>query len=155
MKNNILLLFTLIFLYNCTSNTIYQKPEDLIPKDSMAILIQEMIIASSAKNVKNINLQKKIDYFPFIYDRFKIDSARFQKSSFYYTSKIDEYDEILSKVKTNLEAEKEKYSLIKTKRDSINRDSLNKLKVKKPLKKDLIKDALDLKNKGKGLKTKL
>ena len=143
MKRLIFLFFAFIFLYNCTSNTIYKKPTDLIPKDSMVILIQQMLIASSSKNVKTINLQRKIDYFPFVYDRFKIDSTRFQKSSFYYTSKIDAYNEILAKVKKGLEIEKEKYTVLKKRQDSINRDSVSKLKVKKPIKKDALKNRLN------------
>jgi hypothetical protein len=120
----------------------------------MAILIQEMIIASSSKNVKTLNLQRKINYFPFIYDRFKIDSTRFQKSSFYYTSKIDEYDEILAQVKKSLEVQKEKYSALKKRKDSINRDSLSKLKTKKPLKKDALKEPLEFSKKKKSVKIK-
>lgn len=154
MKRTIFLLFTFVFLYNCTSNTIYKKPMDLIPKDTMAILIQEMIIASSSKNVKTLNLQRKINYFPFVYDRFKIDSTRFQKSSFYYTSKIDEYDEILAQVKKSLEVQKEKYSALKKRKDSINRDSLSKLKTKKPLKKDALKEPLEFSKKKKSVKIK-
>ena len=56
--------------------------------------------------MKTLNLQRKINYFPFVYDRFKIDSTRFQKSSFYYTSKIDEYDEILAQVKKKFRGSK-------------------------------------------------
>tara|TARA_B110000240_G_C13427106_1_gene422062 strand:- start:183 stop:650 length:468 start_codon:yes stop_codon:yes gene_type:complete len=155
MKRLIFLFFAFIFLYNCTSNTIYKKPTDLIPKDSMVILIQQMLIASSSKNVKTINLQRKIDYFPFVYDRFKIDSTRFQKSSFYYISKIEAYDEILAGVKKGLEIEKEKYRVLKKRKDSINRDSVSKLNIKKPIKKDALKEPLEFSKKKKALKAKL
>ncbi|MEN8744985.1 MAG: DUF4296 domain-containing protein [Polaribacter sp.] len=154
MKKSILLFFAFSFFYNCTSNTIYKKPTDLIPKDTMVILIQEMLIASASKNVKTINLQRKIDYFPFVYDRFKIDSTRFQKSSFYYTSKIDAYNEILANVKKGLEIEKEKYTVLKKRKDSINRDSVSKLNRKKPIKKEALKEPLEF-SKKKVLKTKL
>ena len=154
MKRLIFLFSTFIFLSNCTSNTIYKKPADLIPKDSMVILIQQMLIASSSKNVKTINLQRKIDYFPFVYDRFKIDSTRFQKSSFYYISKIDTYTEILAQVKKGLEIEKEKYTVLKKRKDSINKDSVSKLNIKKPIKKDALKKPHEF-SKKKILKTKL
>ena len=154
MKKSILLFFAFSFFYNCTSNTIYKKPTDLIPKDTMVILIQEMLIASASKNVKTINLQRKIDYFPFVYDRFKIDSTRFKKSSFYYTSKIDAYNEILAKVKKGLEIEKEKYTVLKKRKDSINRDSVSKLNRKKPIKKEALKEPLEF-SKKKVLKTTL
>ena len=120
----------------------------------MVILIQQMLIASSSKNVKTINLQRKIDYFPFVYDRFKIDSTRFQKSSFYYISKIDTYTEILAQVKKGLEIEKEKYTVLKKRKDSINRDSVSKLNRKKPIKKEALKEPLEF-SKKKVLKTKL
>jgi len=149
MKKPIFLLFAFIFLCNCTSNTIYKKPSDLISKDSMVILIQEMILASSAKNVKTIHLQRKINYFPFVFDRFKIDSTRFKKSSFYYTSKIDEYEEILARVKVNLDALKEKYSALKIIKDSIVRDSIDRLRIKKPLKKEYLKENFDFSKKSK------
>ena len=53
-KLSYLLLF--IFLASCTSNTIFKKPEDLIPSDTMSLLMQDMMVASSAKFVKNLNI---------------------------------------------------------------------------------------------------
>ena len=79
-KLSFLLLF--IFLISCTSNTIFEKPKDLIPRDTMSLLIQDMMIASSAKFVKNKNKEKKINYMSFVYDKYKIDSLRFHNSNF-------------------------------------------------------------------------
>lgn len=123
-----------IFLASCTSNTIFEKPENLIPKDTMSLLIQELMIASSAKYVKNKNLQKDVNYMPFVFDRFKIDSTRFQTSNMYYMSKIDLYQEILRDAKTQLEKQKEILNKIQTKKDSIRADSLLKTREKKKLK---------------------
>ena len=126
-------ILSLLFLVSCTSNTIFEEPKDLIPRDTMNLLMQDMMIASSAKYVKNINQQKKINYMPFIYDKYKIDSTRFQKSNLYYTSKIDLYQEIINDVKTQLEEKKEFYGKISSRRDSIRKDSIRKvnLKIKK------------------------
>ena len=123
-------LFIFIFLVSCTSNTIFKKPKDLIPRDTMSLLMQDMMIASSAKFVKNKNLQKKINYMAYIYDKYQIDSLRFQNSNFYYTSKIDLYEEIINDVKVQLEEKKEFYSKMSAERDSIRRDSVNKSKIK-------------------------
>ena len=136
---NIYILFCLSLLISCTSNTIFKEPKDLIPKDSMSLLIQEMMIASSAKSMKNINLEKKISYMPFVYDKFKIDSLRFQNSNFYYMSKIDLYQEIFTDVKDMLQKRKEELSDLKNQLDSIRKDSLKffkkkDLKTKTPLK---------------------
>lgn len=124
--------FLFIFLSSCTSNTIFEKPKDLIPKDTMSLLIQEMMIASSAKKVKNINLENKINYMPFVYDTFKIDSIRFQNSNFYYVTKIDVYQEILTDVKEKLEKRKEELVILKKQMDSIRRDSIKSLKTQSP-----------------------
>jgi hypothetical protein len=125
-KISYLLIF--IFLVSCTSNTILEKPKDLIPRDTMRLLIQEMMIASSAKYVKNKNLETKIEYMSLVYDQFKIDSARFQTSNVYYMSKIDVYQEIFEDAKASLEKEKKVYDAINTRRDSIRNDSLNKVR---------------------------
>ena len=103
---NLSYLFVFLFLVSCTSNTILKEPEDLIPKDSMRLLIQEMMIASSAKYVKNKNLETKIEYMSLVYDQFKIDSVRFQTSNLYYMSKIDVYQEIFEDAKASLEKQK-------------------------------------------------
>ena len=122
-------LLVVLFLASCTSNTIFKKPEDLIPRDTMTLLIQDMMIASSAKFVKNNNDQKKINYMAFVYDKYKIDSLRFQNSNFYYTSKIDLYEEMLKDVQNNLDQKKEFYSKIQTVKDSIRKDSIKKAAV--------------------------
>jgi hypothetical protein len=142
-KISYLLIF--IFLVSCTSNTILEEPKDLIPRDTMRLLIQEMMIASSAKYVKNKNLETKIEYMSLVYDQFKIDSARFQTSNVYYMSKIDLYEEIFEDAKASLEKEKKIYDDINTRRDSIRNDSLNKVReIKKNTKK---KDSLVLNKK--------
>ena len=130
-KNSYLLLF--ILLVSCTSNTIFEKPKDLIPKDTMSLLLQEMIISTSAKFIKNKNNQKNINYMPFVYERFKIDSTRFESSNYYYMSTIDLYQEILEKAKASINAQQESIKKVKKQINSNKKDSiqLNKKKKKK------------------------
>lgn len=139
-KISYLLIF--IFLFSCTSNTIFEKPKDLIPKDTMSLLIQEMMIASSSRFVKNKNFEKKINYMPLVYNRFKIDSIRFQSSNLYYMSKIDEYKEILIDAKINLENQKKYFNETKKREDSLRKNSKQKMKdlKKKHLSLDSISD---------------
>ena len=125
-------IFIFIFLWSCTSNTIFEKPKDLVPRDTMTLLIQDMYIAQSSRYYKNINNQKNIEYMPFIYDKYKIDSSRFQKSNFYYTTKIDLYEEILDDAKKGLEEKKGLFNSIQKRKDSLRKDSIEKKKV--PLK---------------------
>ncbi|GFD71603.1 hypothetical protein KUL113_10230 [Tenacibaculum sp. KUL113] len=92
-----------LFLVSCTSNTIYKKPDNLIPKDSMISLLTDMYIASSAKNQKNKFLKREKNYMFLVYEKYRIDSTRFDASNTYYTSMVDEYTEILNKVKKNID----------------------------------------------------
>ena len=121
-KLSYLLVFT--FLVSCTSNTIFKKPKDLIPKDTMSMLIQDMMIASSAKFVKNKENQQKVNYMAFVYDKYQIDSLRFQTSNFYYTTEIDLYQEIINDAKRNLEKQQEFYNNLSKEKDSLRRDSI-------------------------------
>ncbi|MCF2874584.1 MULTISPECIES: DUF4296 domain-containing protein [unclassified Tenacibaculum] len=125
----ILYITVLLFLASCTSNTIYKKPKDLIPKDSMISLLTDMYIASSAKNVKNKFLKKEKNYVFLVYEKYKIDSTRFDKSNDYYTSKIEEYTVILGKVKLRIDSIQK--SILKKRRiqDSLN----NKTKPQKKM----------------------
>ncbi|MCH3883890.1 DUF4296 domain-containing protein [Tenacibaculum aquimarinum] len=125
----VLYILVFIFLSSCTSNTIYKKPENLIPKDTMVALLSDMYIALSAKNVKNKIQQRQVNYLPFIYDKYKIDSARFKQSNVYYTSVIEQYNEILLEVKDNIDKEHKKYSKELKTQDSIK--NLNNKKIKK------------------------
>lgn len=132
-------IFVLFLVFSCTSNTIFEKPKDIIPKDSMSLLIQDMIIASSAKFIKNKNKQIKINYMPFVHDIYKIDSSRFQNSNYYYMTQIDVYEEILTNAKTSLKKRKKALNKLKKKLDSIKKDSLNSLKNKTSLRADTVK----------------
>lgn len=130
MMKKITVLLVLIFIVSCTSNTIFEAPKDLIPKDSMQLLMIDMLIAESAKYQKNKNLQKDVNYMPFVYEKYEIDSLRFHKSNVYYTSRIDEYKKMLDTVKSRLETIKKKYATLRNLKDSLKRDSLQKLKRK-------------------------
>lgn len=121
-------LLTLFSLVSCTSNTILEKPKDLIPKDTMSLLIEEMMIASSSKFIKNKFQENDVNYMTLVYERFKIDSLRFQRSNLYYISKIDDYQKIIEKATQSLEAKKEFYGSQKTRLDSIRKDSIKKIK---------------------------
>ena len=143
MKKISFLLF-FVFIVSCTSNTIFEKPKDLIPKDTMSLLLQEMMIASSSKFIKNRDLQKNINYMPLVYNRFKIDSTRFSNSNLYYVSKIDLYQEILEDAKLSLQKQKDSLAKIKFRLDSIRKDSMQKMKplrdAKQKIKKSIQKE---------------
>lgn len=133
-------LLAFLILGSCTSNTIFEKPTDLIPKDTMSLLVQEMMIASSATYIKNKNMERKINYMPLVYDKFLIDSIRFQTSNLYYMSKIDEYKLIFEDAKNSLKEQKAYFDNVKSTKDSLRLDSIKRNKDLKKKKDSLIKN---------------
>ncbi|AZJ33210.1 protein of unknown function [Tenacibaculum mesophilum] len=123
------------FLVSCTSNTIYKKPDNLIPKDSMISLLTDMYIASSAKNQKNKFLKREKNYMFLVYEKYRIDSTRFDASNTYYTSMVDEYTEILNKVKKNIDS----LDVLYRKKQEVQ-DSIKGIKKEGKLKRDTILD---------------
>jgi len=126
MKKIVVLGCLTLFLYSCTSNTIYEKPKDLIPKDSMILILKDLHLATSARSNKNKNNNQRISYTPLVYHKYKIDSLRFKNSSLYYTSKVDEYQPMLNAVLFQLQNQQTIISKVKKHQDSIIQDSLRK-----------------------------
>lgn len=129
MKKLIILLLSL-FVLSCTSNTIFEKPKNLIPKDSMIDLMVDMQLAVGARSGKNLDEKYGLNYMPLIYEKYKIDSVRFTESSLYYSTDIDNYTKILRKVKSRLQKMKAENELIIDELDSIKKANNPKLKKK-------------------------
>lgn len=125
---NFLYILIFILVASCTSNTIFKKPDDLISKEEMVNLLTDLYIATAAKNVKNENGDKKIDYTFLVFDKYGIDTTRFSNSNFYYTTKIDEYEAIYKKVEERIKSKNKEYKGIKKIKDSIRKDSLKEVK---------------------------
>jgi len=130
-----------VFFAACTSNTIFEKPKNLIPKEQMVDLLTDIFLADGGDNIKNIHLQRSVNYFPLVFEKYQIDTTRFKESNFYYTSRIDDYDEILAKVDERLKALKEQFDAevkLNDSLDRIKRDSLRLSRIKSP-RKDALK----------------
>ena len=64
----------------------------------------------------------------FVYEKYKIDSSRFNRSNTYYISTIDEYIKLFREVKDSLEKKSNSFKRLKKRKDSIRRDSIIKLR---------------------------
>jgi hypothetical protein len=118
-------------LASCSSNTIYDEHKDLIPKDSMVLLLKDLYLATSAKSIKNKKQQKKISYTPLVYNTYKIDSLRYSASNLFYNSKVDDYEPMLDQVMALLKKEQVFFTEAKKIKDSIFNDSIKKKKITK------------------------
>jgi len=127
MKKISYLFFLSVFLMACTSNTIMKKPDNLIPKNQMVDLLTDMLIAAGAENIKNVDLERNVNYFPLVFEKYGIDSTRFRESNYYYTSQIDDYEKILKKVDERLKTLKEKFDNEIKLMDSLKNDSIKNI----------------------------
>ena len=153
MKHTTIFLIFMTLLASCSSNTIYDEPKDLIPKDSMMMLLKDLYLATAAKNIKNKRQQKKVSYITLVYNKYNIDSLRFNTSNLYYTSKIDIYEPMLNEITELLEKEQEFFTKAKKIKDSLYNDSLKNIsykikkeqKIKELKKVDILKKTENLK----------
>ncbi|MDG1805228.1 DUF4296 domain-containing protein [Flavicella sp.] len=141
MKNSILILLVACMI-SCTSNTIFKKPDDLISKDSMVILLSDLYLATSSKVYKNKFDERNIDYTFLVFEKYGIDSARFRRSNHYYTTKIDDYEKIYKEVENKIKGFNTEFKAIKKVKDSIKRDSTKRARYRRDSLKKAKKDSL-------------
>jgi len=115
------LLFVLVVLItSCTSNTIMKKPDDLIPKKEMIEIMTDIYLANASYNVRNKYQERQRNYMSLVFEKYGVDSARYNRSNLYYMSRIDEYEKMhvkvsekIKKMKTEKDAEFRVYDSIK------------------------------------------
>lgn len=89
---------------------VMQKPENLIPGNTMSEILYDLALINAAKSTNPAILQENhIELMEYIYDKYGIDSAQFVNSDTYYASKPNVYETIYERVKTRLEREKEAF----------------------------------------------
>ena len=103
-------------LYACNSNTMIKKPDNLIEKELMIQVITDTYLAKAAFSEKNLQGKKHINYHPFVYQKYQIDSISFYQSLNYYASRIDENEEIFKTVEQNLNTQLEKLKSLENKK---------------------------------------
>lgn len=123
-------LVLLIIFISCESKTKYKKPDNLIPREQMIDLLVDMHIATGALDVKDKNNNRGNNYMALVYDKYKIDSARFADSNFYYTSNIVEYENIFKEVQIQLKKIQGQYQ---TKNDSMETRAQDSIRAKQKL----------------------
>ena len=141
------LIVTILMLsvISCAEKLI-QEPEDLIPRDQMIAILNDMAILNAARTTSFDKMERAgVETMEFIFSKYGIDSMQFVRSDRYYASKPMEYESIYSTVEARLEEEVKRFKEIKKlndslkllKRDSIRNTSLGKKAIKpNPSKKD-------------------
>jgi len=124
-------LFILLVSFFACNEKLIEKPENLIPKDKMVMILKEMAIINAAKNTnRELLSDNNIEPTSFVFNKFKIDSVQFVLSDKYYASMPLEYESIYKKIDTLLFIEKEKLQAQKKEKDSLKNVERNALKKK-------------------------
>lgn len=110
-----------VVFYSC-GEKLMEKPENLIPKDQMVLILKDMAILNAAK-ITNMGVLKDHDIEPtaYIFEKYRIDSAQFVESDRYYASLPVEYESIYTKVESLLDEQKTLMEEKKKIKDSLER----------------------------------
>ena len=124
MKKLLGILTALILLASCQDIDRTPKPDNLIPEDKMVEVLTELSILHGARSYnKSLMEEKGINAYPYLTNKFGIDSVQLVQSNNYYAENYKEYQMIYDRVKERLEILMEQYDSIremeKEKKDSL------------------------------------
>ena len=87
-----------------------EKPDDLITKEKMVLIMTDVYLGNAARSVNNkVIRQNALKLDSMIYSKYGIDSMQFVRSNTYYTSRLDDYAEIFTGVEEQLTNYKQTY----------------------------------------------
>lgn len=111
-------------------------PVNLIPEDQMAEVLTEVYLINAARSFDNRTIMdQKIKLDSFFFRKFNIDSLQFVESNAYYTSNLNAYKKLFTKVE-------ERMVLMKVETDSLLLEFAEELEAKR------IRDSIIEANKG-------
>lgn len=128
----------LLLIFTCAcAEKLLEKPDNLIPKDKMVEILNDMVILNAAKGT-NVAVLRSHDIEPmeYIYTKYAIDSLQFLESDRYYASIPKEHEKIYMAVEAKLIKEEERLSNAKKERDSLNRIKKEADRLQKKIAKD-------------------
>lgn len=117
----VIYIFVLVLIASCAEK-LMEKPNNLIPKDKMVSILNDLAILNAAKSTNVAILRNhNIDPMQYIFTKYEIDSLQFVESDRYYASIPEEHEKIYIAVEAKLTQEEERLSMAKRDRDSIKR----------------------------------
>lgn len=142
MKNWLVFFLLVLILGSCQEIDRTPKPENLIPEPKMVDVLTEVSLLHGARSYnKTLMDEKGIEPYPYIWEKFSIDSLQFVRSNNYYSENYKQYKRIYDSVKSRLENLKVEYDTLRL-RDERKQDSLRAITKKDTLKVQAIRDSL-------------
>jgi hypothetical protein len=97
-----------------------KKPENLIAKDKMIDIVEDLTILKAARSTNVAVLQDNdLDPMTYIYEKYAIDSASYVNSDRYYASVPEEYEAIYLEVQERVKKERDRLKEQKRVNDSV------------------------------------
>lgn len=122
-----------LILNSCQDVERMERPKDLIPQDKMVEVLTELSLLHGARSYNKKLLEEKgIAPYPYLMEKYGIDSTQLVQSNNYYAENYREYNDIYERVKQRLELLLKEYDSLREieerERDSLRtleRDSLD------------------------------
>lgn len=100
----VLAIVLIFFSFIACNEKLLEEPKNLIPKERMVEILQDLAIVNAAKTT---NLQvlrdNGVEPMGYIFNKYSIDSLQLVESDRYYASLPVEYEKIYKEVEANLE----------------------------------------------------
>ncbi len=117
----LLLCVLFVIVTSCQDVKKPEKPQNLIPQETMANILTDIYISNAARSVNNRLLKEyNIKLDSVIYEKYEIDSLQFVESNAFYSSNIKTYTKIISSIEERLKLLQEEkdsiYEIIKKER---------------------------------------
>ena len=123
------MLFVIGLLAIACNEPVVEKPEDLVPRETMVSLLYDLAILHAAKGVNpKLIKEKDMHTMEFLFNKYGIDSVRYMRSDLYYASVPEEYEAIYAAVVDRLDSTKQ---AIEEKRKRVNDSLKEAVRIKK------------------------
>jgi hypothetical protein len=114
-------------LISCQEINPNSKPDNLIPEEKMVEVLTEISLLHGARSYNKSQMEEKgIDPYPYLTEKFGIDSLQLVQSNDYYAQNYKQYRRIYDSVKARLEILVADYDSIRE-MEQLKRDSLREM----------------------------
>ena len=104
MKRFLIISFLVLFAA-CSNVEKAPKPEQLLSKEEMAIILSDLyIIEGAISSNRSSYIETGVQPSSYIYDKYDIDSVVFKENLNYYNDRVEDYLFIMDKIQDDLKS---------------------------------------------------
>lgn len=123
---NLSLLILLMLILSCQTADETKKPDNLLSKDQMVLILSDIAVLKTANDVNTNRLSKFIESpFDYVTQKYQVDSLTIAQNIEYYNFQFNDNLTIYKRVEENIKKRKEKIDSINTLIDSLKNNKKN------------------------------